>query len=119
VDFALRARRRGWLSYFVDDARVYHAGGVSSHQIGGRRLYYSLSSRSLFAFRHWRRWKARLLVALTVSVELTARTARAVVHGNHTELRDTAAGYGAYLRWLCRPPHPIDHRSAPWTSPSV
>ncbi|MEY9964984.1 N-acetylglucosaminyl-diphospho-decaprenol L-rhamnosyltransferase [Streptacidiphilus sp. MAP12-16] len=116
VDFALRARRRGWLSYYLSDARVQHIGNVSSDQIRGLRLSYSLCSRSLFAFHHWPRWKASLLVALTLSVELTARVARAVLRGSRAEVRDTATGYRDYLRWLLRSMPSAYRGSDPWTA---
>ncbi|MFI7007327.1 sugar transferase [Streptomyces sp. NPDC050145] len=102
VDLALRARRRGRPSYFLNDARVFHAENVSTDQIRGKRLGYSLCSRTLFAFRHWPRWRAGLLVALSLTVEPAARFLRAMLHGG-PELRDTAAGYAYFLRWLARP----------------
>ncbi|MFG2497178.1 sugar transferase [Streptomyces sp. NPDC048441] len=102
VDLALRARRRGWPSYFLSDARVYHAENVSTDQIRGKRLGYSLRSRTLFVFRHWPRWRAGLLVALSLTVEPAARFLRAGLHGGG-ELRDTAVGYADFLHWLLRP----------------
>ncbi|HEV8559971.1 MAG TPA: sugar transferase [Actinophytocola sp.] len=100
VDLALRARQRGWLSYLVSEAQVQHVGNVSTNRVRAARLGHSLSSRTRFARQHWPRWQAALLVALTLSVELAARLARAAVHRSPTELRDTVAGYRAYLRWL-------------------
>lgn len=102
VDFALRARECGWPCYFLRTARVFHAGGASTDQVRGRRLGYLLCSRSRYAYRHWPARQARLLVALSLSVELTARISRAVLRGSRTELRDTAAGYTDYVRWLLR-----------------
>lgn len=119
VDLALRALRRGWQSYYLSDARVVHIGNVSSDQVRGRRLHYSLCSRSLFTFQYWPRWKAALLVALTLSVELTARVTRAALRRSRTELRDTAAGYRDYLRWLLHAMPDSCGRSDPWNRPAV
>src|SRR6185503_16033407 len=33
VDFALRARARGWSTYYLTQARAYHEGGGSTKQI--------------------------------------------------------------------------------------
>lgn len=101
TDLALRARRRDRRSYYLHQARVHHIGQVSSAQLGGGRLYHSLCSRSRYAFRHWPRSHAWLLVALTLTVELAARLSRAVLRRSLSECRATLCGYRGYLRWLC------------------
>ncbi|MDH6108526.1 N-acetylglucosaminyl-diphospho-decaprenol L-rhamnosyltransferase [Kitasatospora sp. MAP12-15] len=102
VDLALRARQCGWRSYYLGEARIYHAGNTSTDQVRGRRLSYSLRSRTLYSRRHWSRGQAGLLVVLTFAVELPARLARAVLHGSRAELRETVDGLAGYLRWLLR-----------------
>jgi N-acetylglucosaminyl-diphospho-decaprenol L-rhamnosyltransferase len=77
VDLALRAHRLGARSYFLKEARIVHAGNVSSNQVRGTRLYHLLRSRLLFAYEHWPRWQAGVLVVLTLSVEPVARVVRA------------------------------------------
>lgn len=101
TDLALRVRRRGMRSYYLHEARVHHIGQVSSVQLGGLRLCYSLRSRTVYAFRHWSRPRAWLLIGLTLTVELAARLCRAVLRGSVSDYRDTLVGYGGYLRWLC------------------
>jgi N-acetylglucosaminyl-diphospho-decaprenol L-rhamnosyltransferase len=93
VDFALRARDRGFHSYFLKEARVLHAEGVSSEQVLDLRLYHSLRSRLMFARLHWPRWQLPVLAALTLVVELPARLGRALVHRNGAELGATTSAY--------------------------
>lgn len=93
VDFALRARRSGVRSYFLKEASAFHAANVSSDQVRGPRLYYSLRSRILFAGRHWPPWKAAALVALTFTLEPVARLTRAALGRNRGELAAVADGY--------------------------
>ncbi|MGF1432401.1 glycosyltransferase family 2 protein [Kitasatospora sp. LaBMicrA B282] len=100
VDLALRARQHGWRSQYLAEARVHHIGGASSDQVRSRRLGHSLRSRTLYARRHWPRGQARLLVPLTLTVELPARLARAGWHRSWTELAETGGGFARYLRWL-------------------
>ena len=102
VDFALRARRQGARSYFLKEATALHAGNVSSNQVQTMRLYHSLWSRLLFAYRHWPRWQANILVVLTFTVEPTARLTRAVLHRSTSEIFATAAAYSRLLRDLLR-----------------
>src|SRR5207253_6632294 len=89
VDFALRARQVGRSTYFLRDAVAYHVGNVSTDQVPDLRLYHSLRSRFLFAYEHWPRLHANLLVALTLTVELFARLARAATRRSVSELRAT------------------------------
>lgn len=100
TDLALRAHRAGLGCYYLHPARVHHVGQVSSAQLGGARLCHSLCSRTRYAFRHWPRSRAWLLVALTLTVELAARLARAVARASPSEWRDTLVGYRGYAHGL-------------------
>ncbi|MET9734061.1 glycosyltransferase family 2 protein [Streptomyces sp. NPDC006458] len=120
VDFALRARRAGWPSYHVNQARVCHIGQVSSAQLGPWRHYLSLCSRSRYAFRQWKAHRAWLLVALSLSVEPLARLAVAARRRQWGDLGPTLAVYWRFLRWfrdgrgLGPPPRPVSRsRSTP------
>ncbi|MDQ1050182.1 glycosyltransferase family 2 protein [Streptomyces sp. V4I2] len=104
VDFALRARRAGWLSYYMEQVRVRHAGQVSSSQLGPWRHYLLLRSRSTYAFRHWTRPRAWTLMALTLFLEPAVRLAAAALRGRWVELRATVPVYWQFLRWLCGSP---------------
>jgi N-acetylglucosaminyl-diphospho-decaprenol L-rhamnosyltransferase len=97
VDFALRACQQGTRSYFLKEAEVFHAENVSSNQVRGPRLYHSLRSRFLFAYQHWPRWQAHVLLVLTLTVELTARLTRAAWHGSGPDISAIAFGYGKLL----------------------
>jgi N-acetylglucosaminyl-diphospho-decaprenol L-rhamnosyltransferase len=97
VDFALRARQQGTRSYFLKEAEVFHAENVSSNQVRGPRLHNSLRSRFLFAYQHWPRWQAHVLLVLTLTVELAARLTKAALHGSGTDIAATALGYGKLL----------------------
>lgn len=100
VDFALRARDAGCPSYFEREARVRHAGNVSSSQLGVQRHYLMLCSRSSYAFRHWTKPRAWLLMALTLTLEPAARLAVAAVRGQWADLGPTLTIYRRFLHWL-------------------
>lgn len=131
TDLARRARDAGLRSYHLRPALVHHVGQVSSRQLGGARLRHSLCSRTRYAARHWPRGHARLLVLLTLTVELAARLARAALHADPGGVRDVLVGYGGYLRRLPAtlarartdgpvrtPPAPATPPGAPPTAPS-
>ncbi|AYC37127.1 glycosyltransferase family 2 protein [Streptomyces griseorubiginosus] len=100
TDLALRAHRVGLGCYYLHPARVHHVGQVSSAQLGGARLRHSLCSRTRYAFRHWPRSRAWLLVALTLTVEFAARLVRVLARRNTSEWRDTLVGYHGYAQDL-------------------
>jgi N-acetylglucosaminyl-diphospho-decaprenol L-rhamnosyltransferase len=100
VDFALRARQQGARSYFLKQTRVLHAANVSSSQARGPRLYHSLRSRLLFAYRHWPRWQANVCVVLTLTVEPAARLVRGALRRDRSDISATAAAYSRLLKDL-------------------
>jgi N-acetylglucosaminyl-diphospho-decaprenol L-rhamnosyltransferase len=93
VDFALRARAQGARSYFLKEATAFHAGNVSSDQVGDIRLYHSLRSRILFARRHWTPLQANLLIALTLTLEPAARLVKAALRRRGSDAHSVAAAY--------------------------
>jgi N-acetylglucosaminyl-diphospho-decaprenol L-rhamnosyltransferase len=98
VDFALRARRRGSRSYFLKEARVFHAEHVSSNQARGMGLYHVLRSRLLFAYKHWPHWQANLLLVSTLTLELTARLMRASARRSRADVTATLSAYRLLVR---------------------
>jgi N-acetylglucosaminyl-diphospho-decaprenol L-rhamnosyltransferase len=100
VDLCLRARALGLGTHYLAEARLTHVGNVSARRSGGRALYHSLRSRTLYAFGHWPRSHGYALVALTVAVELPARLARAVLRGRAADIGDLGRAAGLYLRFL-------------------
>lgn len=93
VDFALRASRLGYGSYFLKEARAFHAANVSSDQVRDFRLFHSLRSRRIYARIHWPRWQAALIGFLTVAVELPARLVRALARRSRGDLAETISAY--------------------------
>lgn len=108
VDLSLRARRAGWRSVFLAEARVFHAGGGTSRQVKARRLFYSLRSRLLYGFKHFTRGQAWSLVALTLLVEPVSRLLLALAAGRGSEALHTLRGYAMLLRELPKiAAHPV------------
>jgi GT2 family glycosyltransferase len=100
VDFSYRARQAGWRSVFLADAQAFHAGGGTSNQVKARRLFYSLRSRLLYAFKHFS-WSGAVLVLLTtLLVEPLSRSALALARRSWPSFKETWQGYGMLWRWL-------------------
>jgi len=83
VDWAARARARGWTSVYVPGSRVVHhihgSSGGSSHY-GGFRKYLSARNTILYARRHARRGQA-LILALCILVTFPFQLLRRALSG--------------------------------------
>ncbi len=100
LDFSYRARQAGWRSVYLADVQAFHAGGGTSNQVKARRLFYSLRSRLLYAFKHFS-WAGAMLVMLsTLLVEPVSRSALAVARRSWPSFNETWQGYGMLWRWL-------------------
>lgn len=100
VDFSYRAKQRGWSSVYCADAQAFHAGGGTSRQVKGRRLFYSLRSRLLYAFKHFNPLAITTVLLATLLVEPLTRSVLAMVHYSWARLKETWSAYGMLLRWL-------------------
>lgn len=93
ADLSLRARRLGSRSYYLTSAQAYHKGGGTSDNVKAHRLFYSLSSRILYAYKHFSPWSATGLTLATICVEPFSRAGLGIGRGSWVEVRETAAGY--------------------------
>jgi hypothetical protein len=100
VDFSYRARQAGWRSVFLAQAQAFHAGGGTSNQIKARRLFYSLRSRLLYAFKHFSVPGAMLVLLTTLFVEPFTRTTFGLLRRSWPTVKETWSGYGMLWRWL-------------------
>lgn len=100
LDFSLRAKRAGWLSVYLADAQAFHAGGGTSKQVKARRLFYSLRSRLVYSFKHFRLLGASVVLLATLFAEPVSRTALALIRRSSSLLKETWAAYGMLWRWL-------------------
>jgi len=98
LDLSRRASQAGWATHYLAAATAFHQGGGTSEQVKADRLYYSLSSRLLYGFKHFPAGGAWAAAAATLLVEPFARLARALVRGSFREARDTLRAFV----WLWR-----------------
>lgn len=101
LDLSLRVRQAGWRSIYLAEAQAFHAGGGTSRQIMGRRLFYSLRSRLQYGFKHFSPLKAWALVVVTVAIEPWSRSAFSLLRGGVKDLRSTLEGYT--MLWMALP----------------
>ena len=100
LDFSYRARKAGWHSVYLANIQAFHAGGGTSNQVKARRLFYSLRSRLLYAFKHFS-WMGAIGVLLaTLLLEPVSRSALALFRRSWSGFKETWVAYGMLWRWL-------------------
>lgn len=100
LDFSYRARQAEWRSMYLAEAQAFHAGGGTSNQVKARRLFYSLRSRLLYAFKHFSWIGAVGVLLATLLVEPVSRSALALLRSSWSGLKETWAAYGMLWCWL-------------------
>jgi len=100
VDFSYRAKKAGWGSLYLAEARAFHSGGGTSEQVKARRLFYSLRSRLLYAVKHFSPDGGVMVLLATLLFEPISRCALALWRHSWPSLKETVQGYGMLWRWL-------------------
>ncbi len=98
LDFAYRAKKAGWRSYYLADTKAIHYGGMASSQIKAKRLSYVLNSRVLYVAKHFSTQAAICILVASVGVEFWFRLGWCVINLSWHNLLDTIYGYGMFLK---------------------
>jgi GT2 family glycosyltransferase len=98
VDFSLRALQSGWRSIYLSEAKAFHAGCGTTDKVKSRRLFYSLRSRILYAYKHFGWFPATSVLVLTVLVEPISRVVWALSRGAWSEAGESVKASG--MLWL-------------------
>lgn len=102
VDFSLRARQIGCLTYYLAEAKTIHYGGGSSENVKAMRLFYSLSSRILYVFKHFKWLSATAVLLNTLTMEFGLRLAFSARVGGMQAVMQVLKGYGLLVAALPR-----------------
>ena len=94
LDLSQRAARAGFRCAYLTEARAFHAGGGTSHQVQARRLFYALRSRLLYAFKHLPPWQGWVLLTVTLLLEPISRSVSALCRGNLRAVGHTGQALG-------------------------
>ncbi len=93
LDLSKVVNDAGWKSWYITEAKAFHAGGGSSRQVKVHRLFYSLRSRLLYAFKHFSAGQAWIFFVITNIVEPFTRSIWCLMRGDFTGVKHTWAAY--------------------------
>lgn len=73
ADFALRARKKGYKSYYNSELKITHIGRGTTEKISDKSLFFNLRSRYQFILKHEGRINATIVLCLTLTIEFVMR----------------------------------------------
>jgi GT2 family glycosyltransferase len=100
LDFSLRLKHAGGISYFNADIKAIHAGGVTTRGVLGYRLFLSMRSRLQYARKHFSLSGYGLVFVSTCLIEPWIRLVFLVAQGKLKEISSWKEGYLRLFRWI-------------------
>jgi GT2 family glycosyltransferase len=100
LDFSLRLKQAGGISYFNATIKAMHTGGGTTREVLGFRLFLSLRSRLLYARKHFSLFGYGLVLLSTCLIEPVIRLAFLCVRFRIKEISSWKEGYVRLFRWL-------------------
>lgn len=100
LDLSVRAAQAGFSTIYLADAQAFHKGGGVSEQVKAHRLFYSLRSRTQYAFKHFPPLSALCVSGATLLVEPLSRFTLLAATGRWREIGDLLRGYRMLWGWV-------------------
>ena len=93
LDLSYRVKQAGYKIVYLTEAQAFHEGGGTSSQVKATRLFYSLRSRMLYAFKHFSKPAAWAVFLCTMIWEPVVRVIIALLKGSTADAKNTVEGY--------------------------
>ena len=88
-------------SYFLSSTSAFHLGGVTSRRARARRLFYESRSRVQYAYKHFGRLRALLVLLATLLLEPVTRAVLALSRFSWKDCLTTLKG--SWMLWMSIP----------------
>lgn len=98
LDLSKRVKDAGYGIEYLTEVKAFHKGGGTSDQVKARRLFYSLRSRILYAFKHLGRASGTLVLLATLLPEPLLRLGLALLKRQGAV--ETLQAYRMLFVWL-------------------
>ena len=92
LDFSRRAYDLGFKTIYVTEAKAYHKGGGTSEKAKGKRLFYDVQSRTIYAFKHFGFLGGLAVLFISWFIEPFLRIGYSLIK-NPKEIFDVIEGY--------------------------
>ncbi|WP_243055521.1 glycosyltransferase family 2 protein [Pseudomonas sp. BP01] len=98
LDLSKRVKDEGYSIEYLTEVKAFHKGGGTSDQVKARRLFYSLRSRIIYAFKHFGRVSATAVLLATLLPEPILRVGLALLKRKGG--METLQAYRMLFVWL-------------------
>ena len=93
LDLSYRLHKQGYRSYYLADVQSFHKGGGTSEAIKATRIFYSLRSRILYAYKHFNWLQATTIFLASISIEPFTRIAFGIIRLSLSQVQETIFAY--------------------------
>ena len=100
LDFAYRAWKAGWKSYYFAEVQALHFGRGASNRIKAKRLAYILDSRTLYVAKHFGRLSALGILIASLGIEFWTRLGGSLIGLSGQNIKETFLAYSMFVRTI-------------------
>jgi GT2 family glycosyltransferase len=100
VDFSFRANKRNIKSIYFVGTKAFHYGCGTSQNIKARRLFFTLRSRIIYAFKNQGFINSVLILLLAITLEFFSRITLSLMRLSWSSLRNTFSAYCYLTLWF-------------------
>jgi N-acetylglucosaminyl-diphospho-decaprenol L-rhamnosyltransferase len=98
LDLSYRVNQSGWSCYYLNECHSFHKGGGTSEQVKPHRLFYSLDSKIIYAYKHFTLFNAILINVACLTIEPVTRICFALLKGSFDDVANTIQAYNLLLK---------------------
>jgi N-acetylglucosaminyl-diphospho-decaprenol L-rhamnosyltransferase len=93
LDLSYRLYKQGFSSYYLADVQSFHKGGGTSDSVKSTRIFYSIRSRILYAYKHFNWFQATTILLASLSIEPFTRVIFSIIKLSRSQLKETIFAY--------------------------
>lgn len=99
LDFSIRAKKAGSLSYFLSETSAYHEGGGTSNKIKAARLFYVMRSKIIYSHKHFSGFQYCISIFSILLLEPIFRSINSMARISFRELRENWLAQIMLFEW--------------------
>jgi N-acetylglucosaminyl-diphospho-decaprenol L-rhamnosyltransferase len=98
IDLSLRVRKLGYGLVYLAESEAFHKGGGTSEQVKATRLFFSIRSRILYSFKHFKLSSAIILFFASLIIEPLTRICLGLIKSSRQDVLETIKAYGMLFK---------------------
>ncbi len=100
IDLSKRIAEEGFKTFYNHECSIFHEGGGSGEKMKIQRLFYSLTSRSVYWKKNLGKTKTIFLTFISIIIEPFLRIADCLIKEKKVQLKKISRAYYLYIKTL-------------------